>query len=337
MAMDPAVEAEVIKRCITEHGCTQQEVAVAAEVSAATVSRRVKCKADAKSPGRPPKLPDHRLAWRVLRKIYSTAGRMTVRGLKRLFPSVARSWLKQALRRVKRRIEALRKKAAAVLHWLRPGSVWAADITWLDGRQGGPCLTVRDLASTKTLRAQIVAGESTEDVLLILAALFEELGAPLVLKIDNGPGLRSEEMKSFLEAHGVMALYSPPRTPTYNGGCEFGNGHLKRVAEDLRLLDDPHAPLSDYLDAAVETIDQQLVGRRGGAATRRELWDRRQPCSRSERRELRRRYARLERARRRVQDIAESATLDHFEQASVDRHAIGTALCEMNLLMIRRS
>jgi len=334
--VDPAVETEIIEKCIAEHGCTQSEIASAAKLSSATVSRRVNRQSDAAGPGRPSKLPNHHFAWLAQHKIVSTAGRLKVRGLKRLFPSVARSWLKRAVSRTRSWLEALRKQALWVLHWCRPGSVWALDFTWPDGRQGCPCVVVRDLASTKTLLAEVLDGEATEDVVPVLLGLFEKHGPPLVLKIDNGSGLRSDAMKSFLESHAVRALYSPPYTPSYNGGCERGNGHLKSVARDLRLLDDPQAPLCDYLDGAAEVIDQQLVTRCGRTATRRELWEQRKPCTAEMRREFHAHYLRFERKQREVRELAEDAILGHPERASLDRYAIRDALCEMKLLKIRR-
>ena len=48
-------------------------------------------------------------------------------------------------------------------------------------------------------------------------------------------GLRSAERKTFLESHEVLALYSLPYTPSYNGGCERGNGPLHLVVDSSGL------------------------------------------------------------------------------------------------------
>jgi hypothetical protein len=53
-------------------------------------------------------------------------------------------------------------------------------------------------------------------------------GAPLVLKSDNGSPFSAETMRDFLTCWGVWSLFSPPRTPSYNGSCEAAVGSMKR-------------------------------------------------------------------------------------------------------------
>ncbi len=50
---------------------------------------------------------------------------------------------------------------------------------------------------------------------------------PLVLKSDNGSAFQSRAWERLLAKWQVIPLYSPPRTPRYNGGCEAGNGSMK--------------------------------------------------------------------------------------------------------------
>ena len=58
---------------------------------------------------------------------------------------------------------------------------------------------------------------------------------PLVLKSDNGPAFVSAEVRAVLAERGVVALYSPPYWPRYNGAIEAGIGALreKSVSEVL--------------------------------------------------------------------------------------------------------
>jgi hypothetical protein len=272
----------------------------------------------------------------VLRVIYRTAGHVGQDALKKHYPDVSRSLLRGLLERVRRRLRAKRRKSLLRLHWTWPGTVWAMDFTALDGRSGGHALCVRDLGSTRVLHAGLVDGESSAEVALVLASLFAAHGPPLVMKMDNGAAFVSERTVALLRVSDVMPLYSPPRTPQYNGSCEVGNGRIKRIAEDLRLLDDPEAPLADYVDPALDVMDQQLVGRGARALSRLELWQRRRKLTPELRRELRESYRKHEADRREAQGIAKGAALGHAEQASLDRYAIRDALCEMKLLKIRR-
>jgi len=72
-------------------------------------------------------------------------------------------------------------------------------------------------------------GAVTADV---LAQLFAEQGAPLVLKAGNGPPFRAEQTKAFLESENVQIMFSPPHWPGYNGAIELAIGSLKRRTEN---------------------------------------------------------------------------------------------------------
>ncbi len=72
------------------------------------------------------------------------------------------------------------------------GSVWAMDFTDPEvAIEGGydRVLVVRDLASGTTLSTLATRGEIVRDVRAELERLFQEHGAPLVLKSDNGSPL----------------------------------------------------------------------------------------------------------------------------------------------------
>jgi transposase InsO family protein len=81
-----------------------------------------------------------------------------------------------------------------------------------------------------------VLDESAETTINALHGLFQEHGAPLVLKSDNGAGFISTAMIRFLKGWRVRSLFSPPYTPEYNGTIEAGNGGLKtRTREEAAL------------------------------------------------------------------------------------------------------
>jgi len=87
--------------------------------------------------------------------------------------------------------------------------------------------TFATLAGGYQLAWRPVPGETAEAAVGVLAGLFAEHGAPLVLKTDNGSGLAAEPVRGLLQGHGVQALFSPPRTPQYNGSAEAGIGAVK--------------------------------------------------------------------------------------------------------------
>jgi hypothetical protein len=78
-----------------------------------------------------------------------------------------------------------------------------------------------------------------ETVLPLLRQLFEEHGAPLVLKSDNGSAFIAELLTDFLGAEQVSQLFSPPRRPQYNGALERSNGVLKTYT-GLHAIRDGH-------------------------------------------------------------------------------------------------
>ncbi len=93
--------------------------------------------------------------------------------------------------------------------------------------------TVRDLASHQQLLWLPAENETADTVICGLHELFEEHGAPLVLKCDNGPGFVAQALKQFLCDRSVVTLYSPPYAPWYNGAIERANRSLKEITEHV--------------------------------------------------------------------------------------------------------
>lgn len=145
---------------------------------------------------------------------------------------VARRWLG----RYRRSWGWAQTMGLMVLCWTRPGSVWAADFTEaptpIEGRYRY-VLSVRDLSSGEQLLSLPCRDVGEATAVAALEALFREQGAPLVLKVDNGSAFVAEGFGRLLGDFGVVALFSPPRTPKYNGACEAGIGGLKTRAHHL--------------------------------------------------------------------------------------------------------
>ncbi len=254
-----------------------------------------------------------------------------------LFPDVARRELEELQRRYR---HVYRRKNCVLLHvlrWTRPGAVWAMDFAEpprpIDGLYDR-VLVVRDLASGYQLLALPTVGESAACVKQSLHGLFAWKGTPLVLKSDNGGSFTSAIVEQFLKEWGVLQLRSPEGTPAYNGSVEAGIGSLKtrahyEAARHNRIwewtCDDVHAAL----DQANETARP----RGAGGPTPDEAWRARLRITSEERstfHSLYGQHAERERLERRTESP------NQRQRASIDRVAIGRALIESDLLLVRR-
>jgi transposase InsO family protein len=150
------------------------------------------------------------------------------------FPGLARAELHDLLACYRQAWQGHHPRLVHVLHWQVPGRIWAMDYAQAPCLIDGCCgyvLAVRDLASGQQLLWLPMTEATVASTIEALASLFDCYGPPLVLKSDNGSAFCAELMETFLHRHGVQALFSPPRTPEYNGSCEAAIGaHKKRTA-----------------------------------------------------------------------------------------------------------
>lgn len=273
------------------------------------------------------------LAW--LREVGPGIGLPT---LQSRFMQIPRAELEDLLRRYRRVWRKRNERVVHVLHWQRPGAVWAMDFAFAPAPIDGiyPYLfAVRDLASGQQLLWQPVLDTSSTVVREALSVLFIVQGAPLVLKSDNGPAFRSETVERLLDLWEVCSLFSPPGVPAYNGSCEAGIGSLKK-----RTVGVAQAHPGPWTSVDVEAARQQAnrIARPWGAhgPVREQLWNQRQPLTGAERSAFRRTVACLQQEERRAEGIPEEGILDHYDQASLDRKAIGRALVAHDLLLFTR-
>jgi transposase InsO family protein len=143
-------------------------------------------------------------------------------------------------------------------------------------------LLVRDLSSGEVLAARATMGESSSEVVPILEELFKSLGAPLVVKSDNGSGLVDGDVPELRERYGVIALRSPPYTPSYNGACEAGVGSIKvRTARPAAQARRPGEWTTDDLEGrgSPRTCSVAPGSPTAGARTRSGRTDPRRPPS----------------------------------------------------------
>ena len=90
---------------------------------------------------------------------------------------------------------------------------------------------------------------TAEEVVRILAALFQRRGEPSFIRSDNGPEFIAEALKRWLEASGVRTLYIEPGSPWENAYSEtfisrFSDELLKR--EVLTNLPEAKVLIEEY-------------------------------------------------------------------------------------------
>jgi putative transposase len=150
--------------------------------------------------------------------------------LREAFPTMARAELDDLLTRYRRAWRHRHRRPLHVLTWTTAGTVWAMDFAEapnvIDG-VGRSLLAVRDLASGQQLLWQPLREATAAAAAEALAGLCAVLGPPLVVKSDNGSTFGAPAVGAVMHGFGVLSLFSPPRTPSYNGAIEAGIGSLK--------------------------------------------------------------------------------------------------------------
>jgi transposase InsO family protein len=263
------------------------------------------------------------------------------------FPEVPRAELTDLLERYRSVCRVRHRRSARVLHWQTPGGVWAADFTepsrWGLSPSLPPIagqypyvLAVRDLASGFMLAWEPLPALTAEVTVEALARLFALHGAPLVLKIDNGSAFRAAAFQEFLEAWGVIPLYSPPACPMYNGAIEAAIGSLKKRTEEQAREQGRGgrwelADLSAAQAAANTSHPRRLNGR-----TPTSVWQSRLLVSPLQRVLLALTVDRQRFQARSELGIAQEESLDHWRTSAVDRLAIERALVEHGHLLFTR-
>jgi transposase InsO family protein len=144
---------------------------------------------------------------------------------------------------VRREIWQERTDRTQRIQWLMPGSVWSVDPTemlrdhtgWRDKLH---LLPVQDLSSRYKFAPRLRTGcFDGPTVAAHLERLFQQYGAPLVLKRDWGSNLNDAAVDEALSRYWVIPLNSPPHYPPYNGGMERAQRELKAALRAL-LPDD---------------------------------------------------------------------------------------------------
>ena len=263
-----------------------------------------------------------------------------VPSLRRHFDAMTRANLDDLVKDYRRCWRAANPRLLHVLHWQRPGTVWAADFAQtpylIDGHYRY-ALAVRDLASGLQLLWQPVAALTAEALLAELPLLFALHGAPWILKTDNGSAFIAEVVRWYLQHAGVHQLFSPPLSPAYNGSIEASIGSMKkRTQRHSELAGHDGIWTSSDLDRARIEANTTARPRRLHGLTPQQVWDARPPLDAEEHARFDATVAQLQIEARIERGLFIDEPLTRAEQAAVDRVAFSRALVAHDLLLFRR-
>lgn len=191
-------------------------------------------------------------------------------------------------------------------------------------------LAVRDLSSGYLMSWTALSSGSAEEVTRVLSRLFRRIGAPLVLKSDNGPCFIAAPFRSFLERNGVVHLRSPRAWPQYNGACEAGIGLLRALTDTVSSgRCRPERWTLEDLEEARDRANTLPRYRGTSLIPAGREWKARRRVTMAARRRLRRALARhLAELRRRDPQYAR-------KRALLRRRVIQDALIELRFLEVR--
>jgi len=275
----------------------------------------------------------------VFRFLEGVTGPMVgVPTLRVLFPQLPSIVLSTMLTRYRRWWRNKHAVHGHRLTWHVAGAVWAMDFTKTKHPIDGTTqiiFTVRDLASHYHLCWVPVADETAATIIPILHRLFDEHGAPLVLKSDNGSAFIAEDAGDLLKVWNVLALFSPPRQPKYNGALERSNTTLKVYTHASAVSDGhPFRWTSDDLAQALTVANEFTRPWGTNGETPAERWHARTPITAQDRCQLSE-LAEVQRAVARV-DLGFTAgplkELSAADRRTVARMAIGRCLQQLGQL-----
>jgi transposase InsO family protein len=260
--------------------------------------------------------------------------------LKQSFPDISYRDLYRITKRFRSDLQAsLRSCVYRACCWTLPGSVWAMDYWEPDHRIDGIyryVLDVRDLATGYHIDAVACEHADADTTIAVLTRLFQDHGAPLVLKSDNGSHFTADAVRDLLERHEIELMLSPAYLPEYNGACEAGHGSLKARIEALARRDGaPGQWTCNHLEAARLWVNRQAAAHRPGTAEAR--WKLRGPLPADVRVRFRHAVAIAADSRRiEIAEALERGARQHTIAAdAVVRQAIVDVLISMEFLSFR--
>ncbi len=292
------------------------------------------------SRGRPKAQADYGVRQSVIMMLAVLGPATGVPTLEWIFPHIGRNVLSDLAQRYRHLAHLKMRALVHMLRWHRAGVVWAADFCTpplpIDGLYNR-ILNVRDLASGVQLMALPVYDERASSLLSLLETLLRWAGVPLVLKVDNGSAFIAKEFQDWARSKGIHLLYSPPRTPRYNGSIEAGTGAIEtRAYHHAARHGRPWEWTCDDVEAARRQANETSHPHGRAGPTPEEAWTQRESITEQERSAFGDLYSRHETEERRERGVPDGVHLQRHEQASIDRVAIGRTLIELGYLSITR-
>ena len=138
-----------------------------------------------------------------------------------------------------------------------PMAMWSEDGTgFYDRGKKRELLVVQDEYSRFKTNYRLVDGPATaEDVAAYLEQVFQQHGAPLVLKHDGGKVFHADVVRKLLDKWGVTDLTSPRYWPGYNGKCERAMRDIKSYERAMRKAG-VRGTLLSRLDRAFKDLNE---------------------------------------------------------------------------------
>ena len=162
-------------------------------------------------------------------------------------------------------------------------------------------------------------------------------GTPWVLKSDNGSAFGAPAVATLLHNFGVLSLFSPPRTPSYNGAIEAGIGSLKaRTAAHAARHGRPGCWTWDDVAGARLEANENARPRGLTGPTPDEAWAARASIPTSERASFAELVEDHRWTARRELALPSSGPLPVLTDRAVDRIAIRRALVDRGVLLFPR-
>lgn len=145
---------------------------------------------------------------------------------------VHRLWKQERLQ-VRKRTGKKRKRPGSPvtppLVATHPGHVWSYDFLF-DATQNGTTLkmlTVGDDFTRECLAIEVATSLPSARVIALLDRLFQEHGAPVYLRSDNGPEFIALALQLWLAQQGAKTHYIAPGSPWQNGFRESFHGRFR--------------------------------------------------------------------------------------------------------------
>ena len=166
----------------------------------------------------------HRFAWALLRRGGWRVNRKRVR----------RVWRALGLHLRRRKHRKIRTGQVRVFAPTGPNQVWAYDFSFDRCANGQTLksLSVVDEWTRECLAIEVGTSLTAERVIVVLARLFAQYGAPQVLRSDNGPEFIARALKIWVLFHHSDTATIEPGKPWQNGSVESFHATFRRECLD---------------------------------------------------------------------------------------------------------